>query len=241
MMLVVPAQGGAAQTIGSDLSGTLLNTSCGDVAQVCTETSRETPTFGDAPFDGVITSWTTRQTEPAAPEPMTLRVLRLVSGTTFVGIRSAPPDLFPVGALGAPVTFPTRLPIAAGDRIGYDHSAALHSCGSLPDSASLARWNPALADGEERQATTLPGDGCDSQVQAVIEPDADRDGYGDESQDQCPTNAGTQGVCPLAALAPGLTGQRAAALRRCKKKAEKKDWSKTKLRKCKRTARLLPI
>jgi subtilisin-like proprotein convertase family protein len=38
-----------------------------------------------------------------------------------------------------------------------------------------------------------------------------------------------------------VTGQRAAALKKCKKKAHKKHWSKKRLKKCKRKARLLPV
>jgi hypothetical protein len=37
------------------------------------------------------------------------------------------------------------------------------------------------------------------------------------------------------------TGQRAAALRRCKKRARKRDWPRSKLKKCKKRARLLPL
>jgi hypothetical protein len=37
------------------------------------------------------------------------------------------------------------------------------------------------------------------------------------------------------------TGERAAALKKCKKKARKKDWTKMKLKKCKKKARLLPV
>jgi hypothetical protein len=37
------------------------------------------------------------------------------------------------------------------------------------------------------------------------------------------------------------TGQRAAALKKCKKTAKKKDWTKKRLRKCKKKARLLPV
>ena len=33
-------------------------------------------------------------------------------------------------------------------------------------------------------------------VSAILEPDADGDGFGDETQDQCPTDASTQGPCP---------------------------------------------
>jgi hypothetical protein len=43
-----------------------------------------------------------------------------------------------------------------------------------------------------------------------------------------------------AEVAPTLTGQRAAALKRCKKRAHKKHWSHQRLRKCKKKAQLLP-
>jgi hypothetical protein len=39
----------------------------------------------------------------------------------------------------------------------------------------------------------------------------------------------------------GPTGQRAAALKKCKKKAKKKHWTKKRLKKCKRKARKLPV
>jgi hypothetical protein len=38
-----------------------------------------------------------------------------------------------------------------------------------------------------------------------------------------------------------VTGQRAAALKKCKKKAKKKHWTKKKLKKCKKKAKLLPV
>ena len=34
-------------------------------------------------------------------------------------------------------------------------------------------------------------------AQAVVEPDADHDGFGDNTQDQCPSNGTTQGPCPV--------------------------------------------
>lgn len=41
--------------------------------------------------------------------------------------------------------------------------------------------------------------------------------------------------------AAGSTGQRAAALNKCKKTAKKKDWTKKRLKKCKKKAKLLPV
>jgi hypothetical protein len=42
-------------------------------------------------------------------------------------------------------------------------------------------------------------------LNADIEPDADADGFGDETQDLCPTDASTQGACPVAPVAPDTT------------------------------------
>jgi Ca2+-binding RTX toxin-like protein len=39
-------------------------------------------------------------------------------------------------------------------------------------------------------------------IAAKVEPDSDRDGFGDETQDQCPTNATVQGPCPLPPAPP---------------------------------------
>jgi hypothetical protein len=47
-------------------------------------------------------------------------------------------------------------------------------------------------------------------------------------------------TAPLATPSPP-TGQRAGALKNCKKKANQKDWTKKKLKKCKKKARLLPV
>jgi len=43
---------------------------------------------------------------------------------------------------------------------------------------------------------------------ATIEPDADNDGFGDETQDKCPQSASTQAPCPTIALeSVGVTGR----------------------------------
>jgi hypothetical protein len=42
-------------------------------------------------------------------------------------------------------------------------------------------------------------------------------------------------------VAPTVTGQRATALKRCKKRAHKKHWSHKRLKKCKKKAQLLPV
>ena len=71
--------------------------------------------------------------------------------------------------------------------------------------------------------------GLRADVSASVEPDADRDGFGDETQDGCPTDASTQGACPA-------TGQRARARRTCRRKY-RRDVRRVGRRVAKRTLR----
>lgn len=85
------------------------------------------------------------------------------------------------------------------------------------------------APGETRGAVGAPEPETLVNVSAVLEADTDGDGFGDETQDQCPTDPSTQGPCPTPASQP--TGERAAALAKCKKKHTAR-----KRRKCRRRA-----
>jgi hypothetical protein len=164
----------------------------------CTETFAAPSTTGTATAPGVITAWTVRHSNTSgSPTSISLRVLRFVSGSTYLGIRSGNPSVFPTGS--ATVTFGARVPISAGDQIGTDEDgSAIHDCG--PPGSQSARWNPPLADGEQRATggNGLTGGGCEPQIQASVEPDADGDGFGDETQDGCPTNPLVQSTCPAA-------------------------------------------
>ena len=62
-------------------------------------------------------------------------------------------------------------------------------------------WFPALGDAETRPADQHQQ--APLLLNADLEPDADGDGYGDETQDGCPTEVSTQGECappPLPAM-----------------------------------------
>src|SRR5205085_2071744 len=47
-------------------------------------------------------------------------------------------------------------------------------------------------------------------VNANIEPDADRDGFGDETQDRCPGISGSANGCPIADLQLNMTASHGA-------------------------------
>jgi hypothetical protein len=64
-------------------------------------------------------------------------------------------------------------------------------------------------------------------VSAKLEPDADHDGFGDETQDQCPASAATQGAC---AASP-------TPRKKCKKKKKHRSADAAKKKKCKKKKR----
>lgn len=182
------------------MTGTLVNSNC-TTGPFCTHTTLTAPPDRvlAAPFDGVLVRWSVRVQNGAAMKFATLRVLRLVTApSTFLGVRSSDALLLPVGG-DVTATSATRVPIAAGERIGLDlpQSVGVYSADLGAAPVSKDGWDPLLANGETRASSGIAGGGAEVQVQAILEPDADRDGFGDETQDLCPTDASTQGLCPV--------------------------------------------
>ena len=199
-----------------------------------------TPSAVLAPVDGVVVRW--RVKVGILSSPAALRILRPGTSDTRTGAGTGPIENPPPMSTS---TYDVRLPIQAGDGIG------LNCCDVYPQAAyffaapsTAVYWQPALADGDPPTMGT--GSGSEPLLNADIEADADRDGFGDESQDRCLGTGGPENGCPApapaapAAAAPTPTGQRAAALTKCKEKAKKKHWTKKRVKKCKQKARLLP-
>jgi hypothetical protein len=145
-----------------------------------------------APLDGVIVGWRVRAGTSSEPISMRLRVVR---GETGAG--SGPIETMPAAA--GIYTYPARLPVHAGDKIGLD----LLEVATFPGAAIFATasaqelniWFPPLADGQTL-APLLVEKSSYVLVNATIEPDADNDGFGDETQDKCLGSAGTGDGCP---------------------------------------------
>ena len=170
-----------------------------------------------SPFNGVVVRWRVK-TDGAPPvAPFTLRVISPSGAGVVTGPQGTP-------ATGTIVhTFDARLPIAAGQLIGVDllpapdATFAFYLNATPPPGSGLtggapgalvATWSPALPDGQARPADPDPD--TELLLNADIEPDADGDAYGDESQDKCkadPFPAG--GVCTAPQLQlGGRTSQR---------------------------------
>jgi hypothetical protein len=96
-------------------------------------------------------------------------------------------------------TFGIRLPIKAGQQLGLGFTASGMACaegGVAGDvTAAAAPFDPDTSSTFTPTGTLSPGN-LRPNISAVLEPDADKDGYGDISQDGCPASAKLQVSCP---------------------------------------------
>jgi hypothetical protein len=109
--------------------------------------------------------------------------------------------------------FPARVTVRQGNHLALDGTNVQATVNNSGDKFSYVFKPPLVAGQGPRGSTDVTGELL---VQADIEPDADGDGFGDETQDGCPSQGGTQGACvPPDTSAPGLSGiaVRARALR----------------------------
>jgi uncharacterized repeat protein (TIGR01451 family) len=195
----VPASSVGAVTIGSDLSAT--PTTFEMCFNGCTLRSNIPGRQVTSPIDGVIVRWRlkTKDGSPAG-QFVKLRVIHPEgSPGQATGAGTGAPGA--VATTAATTTYPTQLVIHAGDFIGVDLPTS-SGVGALVSTsgAALDGWaTPLLADGgPARSPSASPN--LEGLWNADVEADADRDGFGDESQDACPGVAGPINGCPQADL-----------------------------------------
>jgi hypothetical protein len=186
------AQG--ATTFGSDLAApTTTGFSC---FGGCTFMGQTLPGRQTAsPVDGVIVRWRIRigSNGSSAAQPVALRLIRS-SGGVGTGVVAGQPENVPSAA--GIYTFGARIPVTTGDYLAINCcDDGMIAFGNTPG-ASMDVWNPPLGPTETRARSSLSNNPGELLVNADVEADADRDGFGDETQDGCPTEASTQGACP---------------------------------------------
>jgi hypothetical protein len=157
---------------------------------VVVPTSYEPPLYKPA-FSGVITGWSTY----VGDDPDAVAQLVVVDAErTRVNGRSALRRQLVHNSLNTFTESP-GIPIAAGDFIalglpaGSSTYAFYDSDTPFWDSAAYLDLGSLLINHSEYGRLNLS---------AIVEPDQDRDGYGDLSQDRCPTDPSTNGSCPPA-------------------------------------------
>jgi len=162
-----------------------------------------------APSNGVITKWKVNLTTAAPEIPTGLKVVRQVGPESLLIVGDS------TGTIrGGSNSFDVRIPVQAGDRL------AIHGVGEAPTvicetggvDSHLGGFSPATTTG-----ATVPFEEGDSDlrvpVSAILELDADNDGYGDETQDACPQSATVQVACPLVTLdASAKAGKKAVVV-----------------------------
>jgi hypothetical protein len=123
---------------------------------------------------------------------------------------------------------PKGIPISAGDRLGV-----VRSSGTSGEGAQIISNNS--PGGSTGSASVIHNSGSASYLsmpdfellmQYRVEPDADHDGYGDETQDQCPSSAASHGACPPA---PPATKKK-----KCKKHKKRSVSAEVAKKKCKK-------
>ena len=103
--------------------------------------------------------------------------------------------------------FPTRIPVKSwtGYLALFGPSGTL-VCNGTPGVAGYFEGSAAL--GETRNVKSAIGQGVP--LMATVEDDRDGDGYGDETQDRCPTNAALQTDCPAVVVRSKAEAKRKA-------------------------------
>lgn len=158
-----------------------------------------------APNGGVITKMTLKFKEEALPftVPMMAKVLRASGseyGFTVVGEQK-------FGMSGQSTSFEARIPVLAGDRLGLSGEPFTYMGTDIPGFAFFCQPMPGGILGASpgnvglnQTAEFKPATEGAVPLVATIEPDADGDGYGDETQDKCPQSAVTHDPCPVVTL-----------------------------------------
>lgn len=209
VMLGAAAPSQAIVTVGSDLSQQPNDTACAygsfDVqglscvhAQLSLQPAHQAAGGIVAPIDGVVVHWRLRVGPAGSLTALSARPM-ILSGNLNSAFGAS--VQLPLSQPGIHA-FPAHLPIRAGQRIGAEFTFSnmneaevgppvIHQesgIGVVDNSYGAAEINAPESFSQVENAELL--------LNADIEPDADRDGFGDETEDLCPTNQAIQAPCP---------------------------------------------
>jgi hypothetical protein len=199
-MMVTALWGASGASAATEFgSNCVANTAGGGITAISLNHGAESPLSATAPISGVITQWKTSTALEIPPEAayvyqQQLQVFRATPGANqFIKVGES--------AAGQPIkgtkSFPARIPVQVGDRLGLSGPFLALLCGTTDanDVTGIAPTPGGLPLGAA--ATFPPSTKLQVPAAAVIEADADNDGYGDETQDGCPQSAAYQTPCPV--------------------------------------------
>jgi hypothetical protein len=226
-LLLLPAAGQAAQVFGDGFVHEPEQMLCEMTFPCSVAAFVEIPGEGQftragSPIDGVITKFRIEAKVGKEPDQVTFRVVNVHPTSPFNPANADGPETATASATGSGPTvtltstekeeealgrvpireFASRVPVKKGQHLGIDSSKPLEaSYAPGGDMKSFEFLTPLGA--AERQSDAPKGELL---VQATVEPDVDGDGFGDETQDHCPSQKTTQGPCDL--TKPAVSGFR---------------------------------
>lgn len=225
-----------AVTIGSTLATNPNGTTAGPAPDTrmlsFLESSLSQPAGISAPSSGVVTSWRVRVGTDTAP--IRLRAGTMGAGTVYVGGNASDVVTPPTNAVSP--SYPSHMPIAAGEQLGlelYGPTTVLNIYPGAGPIGGVWRTAQTLSPGVgaagtydgNTPVTAATNGGLELLVNATIEPDADGDNFGDESQDPCPAVKGVYDGCVNAAPPPAATAAQAPEITLGKVKLNRKNGS----------------
>lgn len=152
------------------------------------------------PTDGVVTKWgINRIFQPG--NSMVAAVAASRSSTEWTLLRGS---AFTDVPSQVESEHPTRFSVNAGEALGsvtFNSQSSMCYTNNVPDQSDFTAGYRAIGSTfvpEGVSPATLPN------IWAMLEPDVDKDGYGDETQDQCPQSAALQTACPVLAISQSL-------------------------------------
>ncbi|WP_445151810.1 hypothetical protein [Baekduia sp. Peel2402] len=210
LALLVPAVGNAAVRLGPDVTKPMPSGGLHLAAMGCQQLAQYNPcaffnaystnadVVAGSPIDGVITSWSFRagccDGETDVPHHLKLYTYKLTSGPYLSAApvsEGATFEIPPGNVLlsDPPTKLPARLPIATGElvAISADHPIAFAIDDTIPGVTYTF-----LANGYTYGSFYTAGA---LMISALVEPDADKDGFGDETQDCAPADAAVHEGC----------------------------------------------
>lgn len=176
-LLAAPGADGAV-SVGQTAPGSTQLCGTGNSAQ----SAEAGPPSYVVPSPGVITAWQHKAHANGGDGRLLVWEGPPVSPLTLAGRSGV--EVFTAGQLRS---YPTRVPVSAGDVLGLRVHSMNAGCTFLTgagDTAIARGAAPDIAPGESMTtSSTLPTQRVN--VSATLEPDGDLDGFGDETQDNC--------------------------------------------------------
>jgi hypothetical protein len=195
VLLVLPGTASAAIQLGQVAPADPGSAGCSGSNWVQTSTSTVPYVV---PSPGVITMWSHRGDDESAGSGR-LQAWTITDGTFFTLVGRSELQAFTAGSVRS---YPTRIEVRAGDLLGMraeGDAGCFYSTGGGNGTRSASGFDPVPGD------TVILSDAGSTillNVAAILEQDADRDGFGDETQDGCPGQAGPESGCPPGTAPP---------------------------------------